>query len=365
MAERVSVHVYDLSNGMAAQLSQAFLGQRIEGIWHTGIIAFGYEHYFGGGVQKGPPGMTPYGRPVNTVDLGVSRVNAADFEAFLIQMRQKYTAENYSLLHNNCNNFSDEVAKFLTGGTGIPSYITGLPAEVMRTPLGAMIAPLIENMEREARRNAGDSGDVALTLSGALGGGGGVGSIGGQTTPPSGTIVAREAAAEVAAAQAMRPPPAVSTSASAEHSKGSLVWYVSPNDNTRHEAKIQSVHYDEVPPYYTITMADGRERQTVAARLAQREAPSPASAAAAAAQARAHQQQQQQQSNVSSPSPSFMSKADLKAAVAKEFNVIMAEGKLSPNDAAAEALKRVKARNASPSVSPSGNSGGSGGSTAV
>jgi hypothetical protein len=32
----VQLAVYDLSGGMASALSQSVLGQRIEGIWHTG-----------------------------------------------------------------------------------------------------------------------------------------------------------------------------------------------------------------------------------------------------------------------------------------------------------------------------------------
>ncbi len=40
--------------------------------------------------------------------------------------------ENYDLLENNCNSFSNEVAQFLTGKT-IPDYIVNLPAEVLST----------------------------------------------------------------------------------------------------------------------------------------------------------------------------------------------------------------------------------------
>ena len=50
----VAVHlaVYDLSQGMAAMMSQNILGQRIDGIWHSGIRVFGKEWFFGGGVQE-------------------------------------------------------------------------------------------------------------------------------------------------------------------------------------------------------------------------------------------------------------------------------------------------------------------------
>ena len=50
-AQRVKLLVYDLSRGMASQMSEQFLGQRIDGIWHTGVEVFGNEYFFGGGIQ--------------------------------------------------------------------------------------------------------------------------------------------------------------------------------------------------------------------------------------------------------------------------------------------------------------------------
>jgi hypothetical protein len=37
----VSLRVYDLSRGMARQLSPALLGKQIDGIWHTGVLVYG------------------------------------------------------------------------------------------------------------------------------------------------------------------------------------------------------------------------------------------------------------------------------------------------------------------------------------
>lgn len=43
--------------------------------------------------------------------------------------------EKYDLFTNNCNNFSDDAVHFLCGEK-MPEYITGLPAEVIDTPIG-------------------------------------------------------------------------------------------------------------------------------------------------------------------------------------------------------------------------------------
>jgi hypothetical protein len=39
-----------------------------------GVVVFGKEYFFGGGIQAGTPSMTPYGRPVEIVDLGETQI---------------------------------------------------------------------------------------------------------------------------------------------------------------------------------------------------------------------------------------------------------------------------------------------------
>ncbi|MED6119393.1 hypothetical protein PIB30_011458 [Stylosanthes scabra] len=143
---RVTLNVYDLSQGLARQLSTAFLGQAIEGIWHTGIVVYGNEYYFGAGVQHSPAGSTPYGTPLRVVELGVTHVPKDVFEMYLQEISPRYTAETYSLLTHNCNNFTNEIAQFLVGST-IPEYILQLPNEVMSSPMGGLILPMIQNLE--------------------------------------------------------------------------------------------------------------------------------------------------------------------------------------------------------------------------
>eukprot|EP01018_Ginkgo_biloba_P030270 Gb_05101 [translate_table: standard] len=114
---------------------------------HTGVVVYGKEYYFGGGIQHTPPGQSPYGKPCRVVDLGVTHVQMEIFEDYLQEISPRYTIETYSLLRHNCNNFSSEVAQFLVG-CSIPDFILRLPEEVMNSPMGALIMPMILQFEK-------------------------------------------------------------------------------------------------------------------------------------------------------------------------------------------------------------------------
>lgn len=149
----MTLNVYDLSKGLARQLSVSFLGKAIEAIWHTGVAVYGNEYYFGAGIQQDVAGRTQYGTPMRVVDLGVTHVPKEVFEEFLQEISPRYTAETYKLMSHNCNNFSNEIAQFLVG-TSIPDYILELPNEVLGSPMGALLLPLIQNLESTMRSGA-------------------------------------------------------------------------------------------------------------------------------------------------------------------------------------------------------------------
>ena len=147
---RVQLHLYDLSQGMARVMSAQLLGKQLDGIWHTGIVAYGQEFYFGGGIQCGTPGCTHFGRPLQVIDLGETHIPRELFDEFLVDVAPRFTMHTYNLLRHNCNNFSDEVANFLVG-EGIPRHIVDLPDEVMSTPLGQQLMPMLSMMDAQMR----------------------------------------------------------------------------------------------------------------------------------------------------------------------------------------------------------------------
>eukprot|EP00127_Corallochytrium_limacisporum_P007305 Clim_evm46s246 gene=Clim_evmTU46s246 len=149
----VELYIYDLSFGMAPALSEMFLGERLDGIWHTAIVVHEEEVYFGGeGVMKSSPGRTSLGQPQKKVQLGNTMIPMEVLQDFLEDIKHKYSLGTYDLFSNNCNNFSNDVAEFLTG-TGIDKSIVDMPEDIMRkldnTPAGQMIkAQIMGSMGR-------------------------------------------------------------------------------------------------------------------------------------------------------------------------------------------------------------------------
>lgn len=64
MSEKVALGVYDITMGMAKQMSMMFIGQQVDAVYHTSLIVFGKEYYFGGGICMDNPHHTPYGKPI-------------------------------------------------------------------------------------------------------------------------------------------------------------------------------------------------------------------------------------------------------------------------------------------------------------
>lgn len=54
----VTLSLYDLSNGYAIKFSSFLLGKEVEAIYHTGLVVYGTEYYFGGGICRGFPSVS-------------------------------------------------------------------------------------------------------------------------------------------------------------------------------------------------------------------------------------------------------------------------------------------------------------------
>uniref|UniRef100_A0A915HSH9 PPPDE domain-containing protein n=1 Tax=Romanomermis culicivorax TaxID=13658 RepID=A0A915HSH9_ROMCU len=144
----VKLQVYDVSRGLARTLSVSLLGKYVDGLWHSAIHVYGNEYFFGGnGIAYCPPGGTILGHPTEIVDLGTTEISEDIFIEHLASLSENmFRPEAYHVVDHNCNTFSNEIAQFLTGRT-IPSKIRNLSSDIMSTPFGQLIKPMIEKLQ--------------------------------------------------------------------------------------------------------------------------------------------------------------------------------------------------------------------------
>jgi len=141
---------------MARALSGDLLGTSLEAVYHTGVVVFQKEYWFGHGLQCAPESttQTQFGAPLRVVDMGTTEVDETMFEEFLAEASSRFTPETYNLLRWNCNNFSDEATRFLVGRS-IPQEILDLPEIFMRTEIGKALAPMLGAFEHRMRHTQG------------------------------------------------------------------------------------------------------------------------------------------------------------------------------------------------------------------
>ncbi|EQB47562.1 PUL domain-containing protein [Colletotrichum gloeosporioides Cg-14] len=134
----MDVHLltYDLSRGLARQMSQGMLGFHLDAIYHTSIQLNGREYVYDGGIVDITPGTSHLGQPMERIFLG----------------RTELPMEAYDLWRHNCNNFSDSFAQFLLG-KGIPEHIIKMPDAVLSSPFGRMLMPQLTQAMTSNRQN--------------------------------------------------------------------------------------------------------------------------------------------------------------------------------------------------------------------
>jgi len=156
----VELLLYDISNGISKKFSTVLLGKSFEAIYHSAVLVFGDEYWYGGEVfRTEPPNTELFGPPLDhscthlaqstyypdlhVVPLGYTLTTLEEFHTFLAKsLMVKYTPEAYDVLSHNCNNFSDDAVNFLTG-EHIPDEVRNLPQLVMGTPTARLLRPFL------------------------------------------------------------------------------------------------------------------------------------------------------------------------------------------------------------------------------
>ncbi|KAK4153130.1 P-loop containing nucleoside triphosphate hydrolase protein [Chaetomidium leptoderma] len=150
----VRLLVYDLSQGLARQMSMGLLGFQLDAIYHTSIQLNGREYVYDGNIVAIRPGSSHLGQPMQRLHLGKTELPMDVIEEFLDSLREIYTVEAYDLWRHNCNNFSNDFAMLLLG-KGIPDHIAHMPQAVLDSPFGQMLMPTLTQQINANKRGGG------------------------------------------------------------------------------------------------------------------------------------------------------------------------------------------------------------------
>ncbi|KAG9252759.1 PPPDE putative peptidase domain-containing protein [Emericellopsis atlantica] len=148
----VHLLVYDLSGGLARQMSLGILGFQLDAIYHTSIELGGREYVYDGGILAIAPGSSHLGQPLERLLLGKTSLTFDIIDEYLDSVRSIFTVEAYDLFRHNCNNFTDSFANFLLG-KGIPSHISSMPQAVLESPMGRMLLAALTQGVNNGRQN--------------------------------------------------------------------------------------------------------------------------------------------------------------------------------------------------------------------
>lgn len=166
----VELYYYDISDGAAKFLAPVLIWRRFEGVWHTGVVVFGSEYYFGGDVFCDPPGETCFGTPTKTIKLGLTLRSQDELDELCEEggaLDLEFCEDNYDFLEHNCNHFSDAAVQFLLG-RHIPEEVRKQPAAAMSSPVVQAVRPFMNNWLGNldgTRTRTGGGGAPAVTRS--------------------------------------------------------------------------------------------------------------------------------------------------------------------------------------------------------
>ncbi|SBT48595.1 conserved protein, unknown function [Plasmodium ovale wallikeri] len=145
----VKLKIYDLSRGMVKAWSPLLIGKQIDGVWHTAVLVYDKEYFYGGGILcLAPNEFESYYdiKPVSVIDMGTTELQQSHFHEYLNGIQPNFTVDKYNLVSWNCNNFTNEVCNFLVG-KNIPQYILNTPYEVMSTSKGKLILDMMQSYQ--------------------------------------------------------------------------------------------------------------------------------------------------------------------------------------------------------------------------
>lgn len=115
--EPVLLFIYDIS---VQEVQYDSIGRRIVkntfgNLYHSSLVVFDREYF----VQKDGiyvaeiPGESRFGSPVAILPLGETKIDEETFHRFINRIKYSHHEGKYDVIHNNCNDFSQKLYRFL------------------------------------------------------------------------------------------------------------------------------------------------------------------------------------------------------------------------------------------------------------
>ncbi|RNF13552.1 uncharacterized protein Tco025E_06141 [Trypanosoma conorhini] len=141
----VMLHVYDLSLGLVNRHSQELLGFHVSGLYHSAVVCYGMEFFFGGGISALGAGRTRFGKKYETLLLGTTTKTLSEFMTWIRQLEEdKYHASAYHPIECNCHSFTNDAVTFLLGSsTAMPSFLFTTTEQLCKSGLGTGVVELL------------------------------------------------------------------------------------------------------------------------------------------------------------------------------------------------------------------------------
>mmetsp|Transcript_123889 Transcript_123889/g.246572 ORF Transcript_123889/g.246572 Transcript_123889/m.246572 type:complete len:406 (+) Transcript_123889:78-1295(+) len=144
--QEVKLNVYDLSGGRARMLSRWLPMPELEGLWHSGLVVFGWEYFYCGDVICAEPGRTVFGVPNKHISLGWTIRQRSELHQFIVQeIKPRFTRDKYDTLDHNCNHFSDHICGWL-GCQRLPDEILQQHEKIFESPFAKAAWPILQPM---------------------------------------------------------------------------------------------------------------------------------------------------------------------------------------------------------------------------
>jgi len=164
--EEVLLNLYDITDGLAAQVSPWLLGSKLEAVWHTGIVAFGKEYFFTRDAVFDTPGKTSFGVPKKQVRLGLTLWRQSELHQHIVdELKPVFHRDTYDLVTNNCNHFTDRISMYLLG-KHLPEEVLQQSEQLLKSGAVRVMRPLLTWWLRDgvvARAGANQGKEIQVT----------------------------------------------------------------------------------------------------------------------------------------------------------------------------------------------------------